>query len=50
MPQTEIFRPAPGALPERPQVPDRYKWNVSDICRDWTEWNALYRELADLLG
>jgi oligoendopeptidase F len=47
MPQTDIFRPAPGALPERPQVPDRYKWNVSDICRDWTEWHALYRELAE---
>jgi oligoendopeptidase F len=47
MPQTEIFRPAPGGLPERPQVPDRYKWNVSDICRDWTEWTALYRQLAD---
>ncbi len=47
MPQTEIFRPAPGALPERPQVPERYKWNVSDICRDWAEWDALYRELAE---
>jgi oligoendopeptidase F len=47
MPQTEIFRPAPGILPERPQVPDRYQWNVSDICRDWPEWDALYRELAE---
>jgi oligoendopeptidase F len=46
MPQTEVFRPASGSLPERPQVPDRYKWNVSDICRDWAEWDALYRELA----
>ena len=47
MPQTEIFRPAPGTLPERFHVPDRYKWNVSDICRDWTEWEGLYRELAE---
>jgi len=47
MPQTEIFRPAPGTLPERPQIPDRYKWNVSDICCDWVEWEVLYRELAE---
>ncbi len=47
MPQAEVFRPAPGTLPERPHVPDRYKWNVSDICRDWAEWTALYRQLAE---
>jgi oligoendopeptidase F len=46
MPQAELFRPAPGALPERPAIPDRYKWKVSDICRDWAEWDGLYRELA----
>jgi oligoendopeptidase F len=46
MPQTEVFRPSPGTLPERPAVPDRYKWKVTDICRDWTEWDGLYRDLA----
>jgi oligoendopeptidase F len=47
MPQTDVYRPQQGALPERPQVPDRYKWTLADICRDWQEWNGLYRELAD---
>jgi oligoendopeptidase F len=46
MPQTEVFRPSPGTLPERPTIPERYTWKVSDICRDWTEWDGLYRELA----
>src|SRR5688572_15616740 len=46
MPQTDVFRPAPGSLPERAHVPDRYKWKVSDICRDWAEWDSLYVELA----
>src|SRR5918997_1401351 len=46
MPQTDLFRPTPGALPERPHIPDRYKWNVLDICRDWAEWDALYGNLA----
>ena len=46
MPQTEIYRPEPGTLPERPHIPDRYKWTLADICRDWQEWQQLYRELA----
>jgi oligoendopeptidase F len=46
MPQTDVFRPAPGSLPERVHVPDRYKWKVSDICCDWAEWDTLYAELA----
>jgi oligoendopeptidase F len=46
MPELDVFRPAPGSLPERIQVPDRYKWNVSDICRDWPEWERLYLDLA----
>jgi oligoendopeptidase F len=47
MPQTEIYRPEPGSLPDRPQIPDRYKWKLADICRDWDEWTVLFRELAD---
>lgn len=47
MPQTEIYRPEPGSLPERLQIPERYTWKLADICRDWTEWQALYDELAD---
>lgn len=47
MPQIEVYRPEPGTLPDRHRIPDRYKWNLSDICRDWNEWTGLYRELAD---
>ncbi|MGH9346262.1 MAG: oligoendopeptidase F [Vicinamibacterales bacterium] len=44
--ETETYRPEPGNLPERAQVPGRYTWKLSDICGDWEEWTALYRELA----
>ncbi|MGH8189798.1 MAG: oligoendopeptidase F, partial [Steroidobacteraceae bacterium] len=47
MPQTEIYRPEPGSLPDRQQIPDRYTWKLSDICRDGEEWTGLFRELAD---
>jgi oligoendopeptidase F len=47
MPQTELYRPGPGSLPERATIPDRYKWKLTDICRDWTEWTALFQQLAD---
>jgi len=47
MPPTQLYRPAPGQLPERQTVPERYKWNLADVCRDWDEWTGLYRELAD---
>lgn len=47
MPQAEIYRPGPGTLPDRLHVPDRYKWTLSDICRDWDEWTGLFHELAD---
>jgi oligoendopeptidase F len=47
MPQTELYRPQPGHLPDRTIIPDRYKWKLADICRDWHEWTALYRQLAD---
>jgi oligoendopeptidase F len=42
----ETYRPEPGTLPERSHIPDRYKWKLSDICRDWEEWSALFRELS----
>ena len=47
MPQTQLYRPAPGHLPERTTIPERYKWQLGDICRDWDEWTRLYRDLAD---
>jgi oligoendopeptidase F len=47
MPRTELYRPQPGSLPERTAIPGRYKWDLAAICRDWDDWTALYRELAD---
>src|SRR5688572_6416453 len=41
----DIFRPAPGALPERAHVPDRYKWDLGAICAGWDEWTAAFKEL-----
>src|SRR3712207_3080369 len=46
-PQTQLYRPEPGHLPERAAIPERYKWQLDDICRSWDEWTAFYRELAD---
>ena len=45
MPQTEIYRPEPGHLPDREAIPNRYLWDLNAICRDWDEWEAAYREL-----
>src|SRR3989442_7680724 len=45
MPQTEIYRPEPGHLPDREAIPGRYLWDLTAICRNWDEWEAAYREL-----
>jgi oligoendopeptidase F len=41
----EIFRPEPGVLPDRQDIPDRYKWDLSAICRGWDDWTSSLREL-----
>ena len=45
MPQLETFRPESGQLPTRDAIPPRYTWDLSAICRDWTEWTASYEQL-----
>ncbi len=45
MPQVETFRPQPGTLPAREDIPDRYKWDLAAICGSWDEWTRSYREL-----
>jgi oligoendopeptidase F len=45
MPQVETFRPQPGTLATREEIPDRYKWDLSAICGSWDDWNRSYREL-----
>ena len=47
------FAPSDVATPEPPQlrsrrredVPDRFKWSLSDIFPDWTAWEAGYKQL-----
>jgi oligoendopeptidase F len=45
MPPLETFRPEPGQLPTRDQIPADYKWDLTTICKDWDEWSENYRQL-----
>jgi oligoendopeptidase F len=45
MPPLETFRPESGQLPARDAIPARYTWDLSAICRDWTEWMEGYQRL-----
>jgi len=38
--------PSPSTLqPSRDHIEDRYKWDLSHVFADWTEWEGGYREL-----
>jgi len=41
----DTFRPEPGVLRARDEIPARYKWNLTAICRDWDDWTASFRWL-----
>src|SRR4051812_43635699 len=45
MPPLDTFRPEPGQLPTREQIPAEFKWDLTSICKDWDEWSADYRQL-----
>ena len=45
MPQVDTFRPEPGTLRSREEIPDRYKWHLGSICRNWDGWTAAYQRL-----
>jgi oligoendopeptidase F len=45
MPHVDTFRPEPGTLRPREEIPSRYKWDLTAICRDWDDWMRSYREL-----
>ena len=38
-------RPEPGTLRSREEIPARYTWDLTAICRDWDAWTGLYRRL-----
>src|SRR6188472_4806440 len=45
MPSLDTFRPEKGRVVTRSDVPSRYKWDLTAICRTADEWQAAYREL-----
>jgi oligoendopeptidase F len=45
MPEVGTFRPEPGTLRTRDEIPDKYKWDLGSICPDWDEWMAAYKRL-----
>src|SRR5690242_3483537 len=42
---TDTFRPEPGNLPAREDIPARYTWDLSAICSDWNAWQESYATL-----
>jgi oligoendopeptidase F len=44
-PTLDTFRPEPGQLPVRDDIPARYTWDLSAICADWNDWSASYAKL-----
>jgi oligoendopeptidase F len=45
MPTVEAFRPEKGRVVSRSDVPSRYKWDLTAICRSAEDWQVAYREL-----
>jgi oligoendopeptidase F len=39
------YRPEPGNLPARDDIPARYTWDLSAICADWNTWSESYAKL-----
>jgi oligoendopeptidase F len=47
---TPADAPAAPVLRPRAEIPDRFKWNLTHIFSDWSEWEAAYRQLDTLIG
>src|SRR5688500_17846313 len=45
MPSSMTYRPEPGNLPARDDIPARYTWDLSAICADWDTWSESYGKL-----
>ena len=42
----ELAPPEPQARSRnRPEIPDRFKWNLDDIFPDWTSWESAFKQL-----
>jgi oligoendopeptidase F len=44
-PTTDTYRPQPGTLPAREDIPARYTWDLASICPDWNSWSETYAKL-----
>ena len=47
-----LFAPPDVAVPQpsartrnRPELPDRFKWNLDDIFTNWDDWTVAYTRL-----
>jgi oligoendopeptidase F len=40
-----VEAPAAPQLRDRPDIPERFKWNLAHIFSDWSEWQAAYDAL-----
>jgi oligoendopeptidase F len=47
---TTTFRPEPGQLATREDVPLRYRWDLSAICSDWGAWSSSYTQLDEAIA
>ncbi len=45
MPSVETFRPEKGRVLSRSDVPSRYQWDLTAICRSADDWRADYSQL-----
>ena len=41
----DTYRPEPGTLRTREDIPAKYKWDLGSICRNWDEWTDSYKRL-----
>ena len=41
----DTYRPQSGQLPQRQEIPGKYKWDLSAICRDWEAWTESFQQL-----
>jgi oligoendopeptidase F len=49
MATVETFRPEQGKLVSRADIPARYKWDLTAVCRDWDDWSASFQRLEQLI-
>jgi len=42
--------PAAPHLRDRLEIPDRFKWNLTHIFRDWADWQAAFTQLDTQIG